>query len=296
MVSLLSLALVSILVRSAPLSPSRAGPDLERQQTYSTPDRNILAAYYPDWAAPSLSPEQIRFANYHWIDFAFAVPDSAFQLSWDDPVASPALLLRLVAAAHAAGTRVKLSIGGWGGSRSVHSPTTPPYLTQSQPLPQVLLPSCRNGPVQASLCPEHPGPLQPVWHRWHRHRLGVSRPTRPRWQPFLPRRYPQLPCLPHPPSCPPPVYCLHHRRSTDSALHRSRRQTDRRCLSIRCCPRLDPLHELRHMGLSVLSVPCSLSLSLTLTILLTLQYPAHPVRMPPFTIAVIIQPYQAPTP
>ncbi|KAF7965620.1 hypothetical protein HWV62_42623 [Athelia sp. TMB] len=76
----------------------------------------LMMGYYPDWTA--FAPEQIDFARFDWVDFAFAVPaapTAAALLTWDDPRA-PDLLARLVAAAHAAGRRAKLSIGGWTGS------------------------------------------------------------------------------------------------------------------------------------------------------------------------------------
>ncbi|KAF7965456.1 hypothetical protein HWV62_43489 [Athelia sp. TMB] len=76
----------------------------------------LMMGYYPDWTA--FAPEQIDFARFDWVDFAFAVPaapTAASLLTWDDPRA-PDLLARLVAAAHAAGRRAKLSIGGWTGS------------------------------------------------------------------------------------------------------------------------------------------------------------------------------------
>ena len=47
------------------------------------------------------------------------MPAADFSLSWDDPQGSPALLKRLVTAAHAKGVKVKLSIGGWDGSKFV---------------------------------------------------------------------------------------------------------------------------------------------------------------------------------
>lgn len=77
----------------------------------------LVMAYYPDWASHSLPPEKIDFARFDWIDFAFALPDQSFALTWDDPVNAPALLQRLVASAHDAGRYVKLSIGGWTGSQ-----------------------------------------------------------------------------------------------------------------------------------------------------------------------------------
>lgn len=77
----------------------------------------LVMAYYPDWASYSLPPEKIEFGRFDWIDFAFALPDQSFALTWDDPVNAPALLHRLVASAHAADRSVKLSIGGWTGSQ-----------------------------------------------------------------------------------------------------------------------------------------------------------------------------------
>lgn len=74
----------------------------------------MVMAYYPDWA--SFPPENIDFKRFDWIDFAFAVPDADFGLTWDDPGA-PGMLHRLVNTAHAGGKKVKLSVGGWSGSK-----------------------------------------------------------------------------------------------------------------------------------------------------------------------------------
>lgn len=77
----------------------------------------LVMGYYPDWAYPAFSPENIDFRRYDWIDFAFALPDADFALVWDDMDSGPKLLERLVTAAHAGGSKVKLSIGGWTGSQ-----------------------------------------------------------------------------------------------------------------------------------------------------------------------------------
>ncbi|KAI0375555.1 glycoside hydrolase [Pilatotrama ljubarskyi] len=74
-------------------------------------------AYYPDWAGDSFPPEKVDFGRIDWIDFAFAVPDEDFGLAWDGADDAPDLLRRLVDRAHAAGKKVKLSVGGWTGSR-----------------------------------------------------------------------------------------------------------------------------------------------------------------------------------
>lgn len=84
----------------------------------SLPDlRPLVMAYYPDWTSSQFPPEKIDFDHYDWLDFAFALPDEHFNLTWDDPQTAPALLSRLVDAGHAGGTKVKLSIGGWTGSK-----------------------------------------------------------------------------------------------------------------------------------------------------------------------------------
>ena len=103
-----------LLSCAAPL----AGPPPTAPSTAPFPnERALVMGYYPDWASYSLPPEKIEFGRFDWIDFAFALPDQSFALTWDDPVNAPALLHRLVSAAHQAGTHVKLSIGGWTGSQ-----------------------------------------------------------------------------------------------------------------------------------------------------------------------------------
>lgn len=78
--------------------------------------RMLVMGYYPDWAYPAFLPENVDFGRYDWIDFAFVSPNADFALVWDDMDSGPKLLKRLVAAAHAGGSKVKLSIGGWTGS------------------------------------------------------------------------------------------------------------------------------------------------------------------------------------
>ncbi|EIN10400.1 glycoside hydrolase [Punctularia strigosozonata HHB-11173 SS5] len=74
-------------------------------------------AYYPDWAGDGFPPEKIDFGRFDWIDFAFALPAEDMSLTWDDSDSAPTLLDRLVEHAHTAGKKVKLSIGGWTGSK-----------------------------------------------------------------------------------------------------------------------------------------------------------------------------------
>jgi hypothetical protein len=75
--------------------------------SFFCPAKKLVMAYYPDWVGDS----------FPWIDFAFAVPNSKFALTWDEPKKGPDLLKRLVDRAHANGTKVKLSLGGWTGSK-----------------------------------------------------------------------------------------------------------------------------------------------------------------------------------
>ena len=84
--------------------------------TYLTP---LIMGYYPVWRADALPPENIDFSRVDWIDFAFAIPNGAFGLDWDGSDNAPGILMRLVGEAHQHGKKVKLSIGGWGGSRYV---------------------------------------------------------------------------------------------------------------------------------------------------------------------------------
>jgi len=85
--------------------------------SFSCPSKKLVMAYYPDWVGDSFPPEKIDMTRFDWIDFAFAVPNSKFALTWDEPKKGPDLLKRLVTRAHANGTKVKLSLGGWTGSK-----------------------------------------------------------------------------------------------------------------------------------------------------------------------------------
>lgn len=94
-----------------PVQPTPTGIN-----TLSAPRPQVMV-YYPDWAAAAFPPEKIDFNRIDWIDFAFAIPDAKLNLGWDGSDDAPKLLDRLVTAAHARGKKVKLSIGGWTGSK-----------------------------------------------------------------------------------------------------------------------------------------------------------------------------------
>ncbi|KAF5390714.1 hypothetical protein D9757_002684 [Collybiopsis confluens] len=76
--------------------------------------RPLLMGYFTCWS--KITPSQIDFIKYDWIDFAFATVDANQQLYFPDS-SCPGLLQQVVESAHAHGKHAKLSIGGWGGSQ-----------------------------------------------------------------------------------------------------------------------------------------------------------------------------------
>ncbi|WVR00132.1 hypothetical protein IAU59_007274 [Kwoniella sp. CBS 9459] len=83
--------------------------------TLETLPRTLMNAYYPDWSGWYLPPESVDWSRFDVIDFAFALPTAEFGLQFTQDNSAD-LLNRLVKLAHAAGKRVKLSVGGWTGS------------------------------------------------------------------------------------------------------------------------------------------------------------------------------------
>lgn len=108
----------SVVASVSPESdPAVAHPNVTQDPSSSpTP---LMMAYYPAWVADTFPPERINFSLFDWIDFAFAVPNTNYALDWDGSEKAPDILSRLVDLAHQGGTKVKLSIGGWGGSKYV---------------------------------------------------------------------------------------------------------------------------------------------------------------------------------
>jgi chitinase len=89
-----------------------------------------MAGYYPDWSAWTLPPESVDFNRFDVVDFAFAIPtwDGRLEFTQDD---SSDLLQRLSKLAHKAGKRVKLSIGGWTGSKYFSTLVADPALRKT---------------------------------------------------------------------------------------------------------------------------------------------------------------------
>ena len=71
----------------------------------------LASAYYPDWVSATISPENIDMTCFGWAGFAFVIADQKFRLAFDD-LSSPDILKRLVSAARAKGTKVKVSVVG----------------------------------------------------------------------------------------------------------------------------------------------------------------------------------------
>ncbi|PLW08696.1 hypothetical protein PCANC_22526 [Puccinia coronata f. sp. avenae] len=76
----------------------------------------ITASYFPDWSLDILSPEQVQYRKFDIIYFAFGIPNESFGVDFTQSD-SLKTLDKLVGYAHGNGTRVVLSVGGWGGSK-----------------------------------------------------------------------------------------------------------------------------------------------------------------------------------
>ncbi|TFK36118.1 glycoside hydrolase superfamily [Crucibulum laeve] len=106
-------ALPSTLSRKAALALSAKDFTSEISTTAAAP---IAAAYYPDWSASTFTPEGLDYSKFDILFFAFATPNSSSTLSFG--TGSTAILQRLVKSARNSGkgTKIVLSVGGWGGS------------------------------------------------------------------------------------------------------------------------------------------------------------------------------------
>lgn len=86
-------------------------------KTLSTTPLNdfIAAGYYPDWSVWTFPPSSLDFSRLDVVDFAFAIVNAQYGLEFTQ-YNSEDTLNWLVSVAHAAGKKVRLSIGGWTGS------------------------------------------------------------------------------------------------------------------------------------------------------------------------------------
>ena len=102
------------LLGSEPVPANNTSDQPPATGNVSTPTP-LMMTYYPGWVADAFPPERIDFTRFDWIDFAFVVPDENFALALGENESD--VLLRLVGLAHRVGKKVKLSVGGWDGSK-----------------------------------------------------------------------------------------------------------------------------------------------------------------------------------
>ncbi|RUS33160.1 glycoside hydrolase [Jimgerdemannia flammicorona] len=77
----------------------------------------VVIGYYPSWSAGQFTPSEIPFKRLTHVHFAFAIPQGPGSDEWKFE-SSDDSFKQLVTFAHAAGTKVLLSYGGWGGSQT----------------------------------------------------------------------------------------------------------------------------------------------------------------------------------
>lgn len=102
--------------RQQPAASSKAAPR-PTSSSAAAQQKPLMMAYFPEWTASVFPPENVDFGRFDWVDFAFAVPQLDGSLGWDGSDDAPDLLRRLVDNAHRGGKKVKLSVGGWTGSK-----------------------------------------------------------------------------------------------------------------------------------------------------------------------------------
>nr|KIR88370.1 chitinase [Cryptococcus tetragattii IND107] len=110
-----SAATATISESSTATSAASATATSSSSSVTSTLASTLMLGYYPDWSAYYLPPESVDWDRFDILDFAFAIPNSDGSLYFTDDSSTDSLQ-RLVSTGHAAGKRVKLSIGGWTGS------------------------------------------------------------------------------------------------------------------------------------------------------------------------------------
>ncbi|KAF6750396.1 glycoside hydrolase family 18 protein [Ephemerocybe angulata] len=91
----------------------------ERGEDDSRPPRGglIAASYYPSWVSWSLPVESVDWSRFDIVFYAFVIPNQRGGLDWPDNGERTIQKLVNAGARKRAGTKVVLSVGGWGGSR-----------------------------------------------------------------------------------------------------------------------------------------------------------------------------------
>ncbi|KAG2174288.1 hypothetical protein INT43_004311 [Umbelopsis isabellina] len=111
---LASVACSAVLLANS-IMANPIGPYNKRATT-----NNVNVGYFPNWLYSRYLPSQIDFTKYTHINYAFAVQYQGNTPQWaDSGVLDPSVqygLPNLIKLAHAAGTKVLVSVGGWSGS------------------------------------------------------------------------------------------------------------------------------------------------------------------------------------
>jgi chitinase len=74
--------------------------------------QNRVIGYYPGWMKTTLPANKVRFQHLTHINHAFAWPNADGSISSYSEIDHP----ELIDAAHQAGTKILIALGGWGQS------------------------------------------------------------------------------------------------------------------------------------------------------------------------------------
>ncbi|KAG1150656.1 hypothetical protein G6F37_001650 [Rhizopus arrhizus] len=114
-VSLVSYAVGLYLLSSV----SQASPVSKLQGRDISSDK-VVVGYFPNWLYGRYTPSKIDFSKYTHIYYAFAIQNTASSPTWSDSGVFDSYVAygfpKLISLAHAAGTKVLVSVGGWSGS------------------------------------------------------------------------------------------------------------------------------------------------------------------------------------
>jgi hypothetical protein len=97
---------------------------------FSLASDKIVGGFYPDWVSPS-NINSVQFDKLTDVFYAFIAPTNTGQLEPTTPGALTSVLQPLVTAAHNAGTRVHISIGGKNDSYNFSGVVTNPTYRQN---------------------------------------------------------------------------------------------------------------------------------------------------------------------
>ncbi|KAI7901639.1 glycoside hydrolase superfamily [Cokeromyces recurvatus] len=86
----------------------------------AAPSNKVLVGYFPNWLYGRYTPSKIDFSKYTHVYYAFAVQNTDTTPTWQDSGVFDDYVQygfpKLISLAHAAGTKVMASVGGWSGS------------------------------------------------------------------------------------------------------------------------------------------------------------------------------------